>query len=416
VTDRLAPTANVRRSDPERWVIIADSSDAGQRPTGGARWPDAILYLARGKKVIFLCAMSMTLGALALAFLLPKQYLATARILPPQNNASASSAMMGQLGDLAILAGRDLGIKNPNLIYIAILRSDSVADALISKHDLKNLYRLRTQSETRRRLLAKTQAELGKEGVITISFSDSNAERAAAIANGFVEQLAGVTSRLAVSEAAQRRLFFEQQLAQARNELADAEVALRQVQESTGVLELEAQAKATIETIARARAELTVREARLQRMRTFATAANPALVRAEREIAALRANVSRLEGRTASDRGAISARGLPSAGVQYVRRLRDVKYHEAVYQFMAKQFEAAKVDEAKQGGLVQVLDRASVPDRRSGPPRLAIVFAGLALGFLFGAVMVLLRAYGLSHLSPEATEKLRLARAALVKH
>jgi tyrosine-protein kinase Etk/Wzc len=394
----------------ERWIIVADSAKAAPAEKSTARVLGGLVCLIRARRQLVAALLVGLLVGVVAALAWPGRYTATSRILPPAEAKSSASAMMGQLGELAALAGRDLGLKNPNLIYIAMLRSDSVLDALIAKHDLKGVYGTDRQSRLRKMLAAASAIELTKEGTIEIAVTDRDPGRAAGLANSFVEELGRLNSRLVVTEAARRRSFFEEQLRTVREELARAEVELREVQEHTGLLQLDAQAKATIETVARARGELAAREAQLERVRSFSAPGNPALVRAEREVGALRANVRRMEGSSGGESGDMSVARLPKAGVEYVRRYREVKYREAVYEFMVKQLEAAKVDEAGSSGAIQVLDPAKPPDTQSSPIRpLIVIFFGIA-GLALGALRSLWKDGLLFTVPVEVAESLALAR------
>ena len=284
--------------------------------------------------------------------------------------------MLGQLGALAGAAGGSLGVKNPNDLYVGLLKSRTVADRLIERFDLQKIYDEKLASETRKELAKRTQVMAGKDSLINIEVDDEDPKRAASVANGYYEELERLTRILAVGEASQRRLFFEKQLVQARDDLSKAEFDLQKTQEKTGVIQLEGQAKAIIEGIAQLRAQIAAKEVQLGAMRTYATAENPEYVRIQQELSGLRIQLRNREqesgGKTETS---IASSKLPQVGLENIRKLREVKYHEAIMEIFARQFELAKVDEAKDAAQIQILDKAIEPDKKSKPKRGLIVLA-----------------------------------------
>src|SRR6266851_2371092 len=347
---------------------------------------DMAIVLARNKRLVLGFPLVMGLIAAVTSFILPNWYTATARILPPQQQSS-SAAMLSQLGGLAGIAGASLGIKNPTDLYIGMLKSRTVADAIIQRFDLMKLYDEDTLYDTRKELDKNlTITSSNRESIITVEVEDKDPQRAAAMANAYVEELNKLTKTVAVTEAAQRRVFFEQQLASAKEHLADAEVVLKRTQESTGLIKLDDQGKAIIENVARLHAQLVVKEVQLTAMRSFATNMNPDFVRVQQEVAGLRDQLARVEKERASKEGNIfvPTGKVPEAGLEYLRKLRDVKYYETIFELIAKQYELAKIDEAKEGSIVQVVDQAVEPDKKSRPRRLLIVSLTVLISLFLG--------------------------------
>jgi uncharacterized protein involved in exopolysaccharide biosynthesis len=336
---------------------------------------DLLIVLAKHKKMIVGVTFSAALIAIVVSLLLPNIYTGTAKVLPPQQSQSTAAMLLGQLGGLAGLAGGSVGIKNPNDLYVGMLKSRTVADSIIERFDLQKLYGLQTMVETRRRLADSAFISPGKDGLISIEFDDEDPERAARIANAFVEELDKLTQTLAVTEAAQRRLFFERQLKQAKEDLSDAEVALKVTQEKTGLIKLDDQGRAIIEAVAALRGQIAAKEVELRAMRTFTTESNPDYVRVQQQLAGLRSELTKLERAQVSGAGDIllPTGKVPEAGLEYLRKFREVKYSETIFELLAKQFEAAKLDEAKEAAIIQIVDKAVVPDRKSKPKRLLIV-------------------------------------------
>jgi uncharacterized protein involved in exopolysaccharide biosynthesis len=255
-----------------------------------------------------------------------------------------------------------------------------------------------------------------KDGLIHISVEEHDPRRAADLANGYVDQFRDLSQHLAITEASQRRLCFEQQLKQANLNLADAEEALKQTEEKTGLSQLDSQARALIESAAALRAQITAKEVQIQGMQTYAASENAQLIQAQQELDGLHAQLAKLGGSEATPgSGIIPPKGqMTQAGIEYVRKLCDVKYYETIFEILARQFEIAKLDEAKEGALIQVVDPAIPPDKRSSPKRALIVILSTVLGFFIGGFTVFLQA-GFHNVKPdpEARNKLANLKSAL---
>jgi tyrosine-protein kinase Etk/Wzc len=383
-----------RRSKP-----IADDAIVGSRPEADAvtrnviDWMELLLILARRKKTILLVTITVAVVLAIAMLLIPNSYTATASILPPEQKQSSLSAMMGQIGSIAGLSDSDLGLRNPGDLFIGMLHSRTIQDRLIDKFDLRKIYRVKRYQDARKKLDSRSSIVTEKEGLITISVDDKDPGRAAAIANAYVDELHALNSQLAISEAAQRRVFYEEKVNAERDALSLAEVLLKQAEERTGLLHPDAQARVMIQSVANMRAQVAELEVRIGAMRTYATADNPELRRAEQQLAGLRAQVAKMQrssGESVDGDLNLPMRKLPQAELEYVRRARDLSYHEALYEFLTKQLEAARLDEAKDAILVQVVDMAVVPERKSGPLRLLIVLVTAFGTFAFMCLWALI--------------------------
>jgi uncharacterized protein involved in exopolysaccharide biosynthesis len=323
---------------------------------------------------------------------------------------AALASQLGNMGGMAALAGGSLGLKNPNDMFVAMFKSRTVEDAMVQHFGLMQEYHAKYSSDARKAFEAHATVDgSGKDSLIRISVEDRDPRHAADIANGYVDQFRLQSQHLAITEASQRRLFFEQQMEQAKDNLANAEEAMKQTEQKTGVIQLDSQARALIESAASLRAQVAAKEVQLQGMRTYATGENSQVVQAQQELESMRAQLARLGGSEDSASGGIIVpKGqVPEAGLEYVRKLRDVKYNETIFDILARQFEVAKLDEAKQGALVQVVDPAVPPDKRSFPKRGLIVIVATAGGFLFGLFFALFQA-GFSHLKSDSEAGLKL--------
>jgi uncharacterized protein involved in exopolysaccharide biosynthesis len=318
-------------------------------------------------------------------------------------------AQLGGLSSVASLAGGSLGLKNPNDLQVAMLKSRTVEDAMLDRFHLVELFRVKQRSDARTKLEKVVDIDSGtKDGLIRLAVTDRDPRRAAEMANGYVEEFKRLSANLAVTEASQRRLFFEQQLAQAKDNLANAEEALKKTGQKTGLIQLDSQTRATIELVAELRGEIAAKEVQINGMRSFATGENPELQMAQQQLASLRSQEEKMGAASEGASNALIPKGgMQEAGIEYIRKLRDVKYFETIFDLLARQYEIAKVDEARQGATVQVVDKAIVPDRRSSPKRTLIVLGAAVLGLFLGVVWAFTRE-GLKRLSNNPAEHLRL--------
>jgi tyrosine-protein kinase Etk/Wzc len=355
---------------------------------------DLLIVLVERRREILWVTAAFALIAFVVALALPKRFTATVSLLPPQQNTSMSSMLSTQVGSMAALAGSSLGIKNPNETIVAMLKSRTVEDAMVRRFELMREYREKYPSDARKAFEKHATVDgSGKDGLIRISVEDWDPNRAAELANGYVDQFRQLSEHLAISEASQRRLFFERQLQQAKENLVNAEEALKRTEQKTGVIQLDSQARALIESAASLRAQVAAKEVEIQGMETYATSENAQLIQAKRELDGMRVQLARLSGvGDNSAEGIIVPKGMvPEAALEYVRKVREVKYSETVFDIIARQLEIAKLDEAKQGALIQVVDSAIAPDRKSFPKRGLIILGATVAGFLVGAFLALIR-------------------------
>jgi uncharacterized protein involved in exopolysaccharide biosynthesis len=294
---------------------------------------------------------------------------------------------------MGTLTGGTLSLRNPNDIFVAMLKSRTVEDAMVQKFGLAQEYQKRYLSDARKAFETHSIVDgSSRNGLIYVSVDDRDPSRAAELANGYVDQFRKLSEHLAITEASQRRLFFEKQLEQAKDNLASAEEALRLTEQKTGLIQLDSQARALIDSAESLRAQIAAKQVQIESLRTFATSENSQLIQAQQELEGLRTELAKLGGSETVDSGLMLPKGqVPTAGLEYVRKLRDVKYNETIFEILARQFEIAKLDEAKQGALVQVVDAAIVPDRRSFPKRALIVIGATALGFLTGLIIAVIQ-------------------------
>lgn len=331
---------------------------------------DLLQTVVDNLRLLVLGPLAAGLLALGGAFLVAPTYTAVTQFLPPQQQQGAAAAMLQSLGSLGGLAGAAAGIKNPSDQYIAFMKSRSLQDAIIDRFDLMKKWEIDLRHDARLALDGAVRITAGKDGIIDVEVDDEDPIFAAAMANAYVEELRALMNRLAVTEAQQRRQYFEQQLQKAKDSMVKAEQALK----ATGVNSsaIKSSPEAAVGAVAEIQARIAAQEIKIGSMRGYLTESAPDFKQAITELAALRSQLSKLESG-----GPISV-----GGSDYIARFRDFKYHETLFELFAKQYELARADEAREGAVIQVLDVAAPPDRKSKPKKALIaVITTLATGF-----------------------------------
>ncbi len=336
------------------------------------------LLLANWKLLASVTGVTAALSA-AMALSTPNVYTADARLLIPQSQ-SMSTMLGAPASVLAQLGGGMNPLKNPNDLYVGMLRSRNVVDGVLAQESLGES---KSRDELREKLASATKVSAGKDNMVLVEVTHIDPKKAAGLVSAYIDNLKRLTAEVGVTEAQARRKFLEDQLKEVRTSLRSAEDTLRGVQEKAGIVDITLDAQADIGTAAALQGRVAAKEAEIASMRQYSSESNPDLKRALSEMASLRSAAANLKQPNLS--------GLAGKGQDYVRALRDVKYQEALFEALSKQFELAKVDEAKQVSPVQVVDAPSVPDRKSGPKRSLMVALGTMLGLLGSLVTVGLR-------------------------
>jgi uncharacterized protein involved in exopolysaccharide biosynthesis len=377
------------------------AADPVQDDDDGVGLLDLALPLVQHWKLLVLGPLVVGLTALGITFAMPKTYLSKTVFVPPQQQQSAAAAAISQLGALSGLAGAAAGVKTPADQYLALLQSATVADRLIDAFDLMKVYDAEYRFKAREELESNVRMTLGKkDGLITIEVQDESAVRAAGMANRYVEELRLLTSKLALTEAQQRRVLFETQLKQTRDQLTKAQ----QVLQASGFTQesLRADAKASAEGYARLRAEATAAELRLQALRRGLSDTTPEVQQAMSTVGGLRAQLARLA----------EATDLTGAA-DYVSKFREFKYQETLFELLARQYELARVDESREGALVQVVDEAKPAEYKHRPRRALIAAAAtLASLILLAGFLWVRHAWRNASQRPETATKIADLRSA----
>lgn len=356
---------------PENISASADNNTIRLEALAAALW--ARRYLLVGLPTVVAAA------AYGLAGLLPPKFTAKASFLPQQQQQSPVSSALASLGPLVGLSGQ--GSKNSADQYVALMQSAAITDRIIDRFDLIKLYESDYRVDARNQLLGSVRISVGKkDGLIYIEADDREPKRAADLANAHIEELQAMVSQLAITEAQQRRKFFEVQLKQARDGLTRAQQSLQGSGFSPGALR--AEPKAAAEEYGRLKAEVVNAEVRVQSLRGILNESATELIQAQARLDALRQQLARAEGATGNGQSAVNS--------DYISKYREYKYQETLFEMFARQYEVARVDESREGATLQVVDAATAPEKRTGPRKARIAAAaGLAAGFVLAiAVLV----------------------------
>lgn len=365
---------------------------------------EVLLNLAQHKWLIAKITAVFAAIGLIVCFVWPVRYTAEATIMPPKQSQSTLALLMSQfaggMGMLADSAGGGLGLKDPNAIYVGLLKSRPVADQLIQRFDLVNLYGAKDMTGARKKLESCTDIQSEKSTLISVAVKDRDKKRAADMANAYTDILRELTKSVSVSEASRRRLSLEEQLKDAKESLVNAEGAFVQVQQNQGLIHLDTQAKVAIASLAGVRADIAEKEVELKSLRSFSTEHNPDVQIGEHELSALQDQASRLEQHNSSAGFSdLGLKDIPKAGLDYLRAAREFQYQQAFFDVLLKEYEAARLDEAKEGAVIQVVEPAIPPDRKSEPMRALILVVFVFLGLLSSCTYVHLRQWYLLELT-----------------
>lgn len=359
----------------------SDSAAMAMPDDGSISLSELGRLLRRQARRIAVVTLAGGVAGFAASYLVAPVFTARTSFLPPQQQQSASAATLSQLGSLFGMGAGLGGIKSPAEQYASLMQSVTASDRIIDKFDLMKVYDVRYRFEARKELAGNVRITLGKkDGLISVEVDDRSPPRAAAMANQYVEELRRMSNELALTEAQQRRVFFEGQLKSTRDKLTQAQRALQDSGFSAGALK--AEPKAAAEAYARLNAELTAAEVRLQTLRRSLADNAPEIQHQQGLVAALREQLAR---------AAVPAQGT-RGDPDYIGRYREYKYQETLFELFARQFELARVDESREGGLIQVVDKALEPEWKSRPKRAQWAVSAALATLLLAAALVALRA------------------------
>jgi tyrosine-protein kinase Etk/Wzc len=367
------------------------------------------VIVRRRMLIIKVCTAAAVLSV-CYSLTLTNIYTATSKFYPPQKETPIGSiaSLIAQAGPLASLGG----LGGPGDLYLAITKSRTVADAVVKRLDLQKEYKAKTDEAARNAAMGAVKIAVGKDGIITVSANSKDPRKAADLANAFVDETVKRSVQLYLTKAGGERHFLERRMETAKVELKNAESELKEFQEKHKTIKADSQATVAIEGIARLRAEIVSKEVQLATLRNSMTDES-------NEVKALKAGIARLNSQMGAVTGSgggdtiIPATGnIPGIGIEYLRKLRDVKIQEAIFEQISKQYELAKINETKDSSSVQIIDEAVPPSKKSGPKRSLIVIVSTFTAFIISLGIILIQEF-LLKLSPEDAEIIREIKQAL---
>ena len=341
--------------------------------------------------IVFLTLLFFSVS-LVRALLAPLTYRAECKIIPPQRGGGGGGGFLSQLGGLADFIGIPTGITSSRMM-MGILRSDSVADAIIEQFNLMEEWSTDLRMQARKRVLAGLETRDDGSGIVTIAYISTSPDIAAEMANAFVVAMQRKMQALAQTDAQQKREFFEAQLIQAQQELTEVENEMIAYQQSKGVVALESQTGALLSQINDLRKRIANKNVEISAMRSYARQDNPKLRVLRSELDAMTRELHKLEeeqqkadrlGRIPSGDLFASIGQVPELGIEYQRYMRSVRFATTKYEMMLRQYENAKFTEANDLSTIQILDPATPPDEKYGPQRRRSIIMGTAAGFIIG--------------------------------
>jgi capsule polysaccharide export protein KpsE/RkpR len=414
----VTQTATKQQPDAALQPVIGEVS-LPEAPLEDTReWQAEQLRLLWGRRRFFsrAAAIGLIISTL-IAFLIPKSYTSTTQLMPPDSQSASGMAMMAAMaakagGGLAGVAGDLLGLKSSGAMFIGILRSQTSQDRLIQQFELRKVYGARLMMDARLKLDENTSiSEDKKSGIITISVTDHSPQRATALASAYVDQLNTLVSELSTSSAHRERVFLEERLQVAKRDLDEAVNDLAQFSSKNNTLDIQQEGKAMLDAAGTIAGEMIAAQSQLEGLRQIYTDSNPRVRSLNARVAELRKQLEKLGGTQANAVNGTSAspgqtgdpsaaraggglpyptlRSLPLLGAKYADFYRRAKMQGTIYELLTEQYELAKVQEAKETPSVKVLDPARIPERKSFPPRLVIMFLGTFLVCAMSVVWVL---------------------------
>ncbi len=364
---------------------------------------DLLQVVVENLRLLFLGSLGFGFFTLFVSFFITPTFTAKTQFLPPQQQQSSASALIQSLGAMGGLAGA-AGIKNPSDQYIAFLKSNSIQDGMIERFDLLKRYNEEFMQDGRKELLSNTKITGGKDGIISIEVDDENPQMAAIMANGYIDELKKLMTRLAVTEAQMRRQFFENKLKETKSDLAKAEVALKGTGISTSVLK--SSPISAVEVVARVRAGIAAQEIKIGSMRGYLAETSPDFQQALKELSAFKDQLRQAE----------KNEPFVSKEIDYIERYRDFKYQETLFELFAKQYELARLDEAREGTVIQVIDIAVTPEKKTKPKKALIaLLAAIAAGFFLLLFVMAQNAYRNAIANDDSKEKIQILKSTFSK-
>ena len=385
----------------QRTSLDTDPNVSNPQDDDGIDLLDLLTVLASRWRLLVIAPLVAGAAALGVTYLIAPTFTSKTTFLPPQQQQSAAASALASLGALSSLAGGAAGMKSPGDQYVALMQSVNVEDRIIDKFKLMDVYEAKYRFLARKTLESNVRIALGKkDGLITVEVDAENPQLAADMANQHVAELRRLSGELALTEAQQRRVFFEAELKRTRQRLTEAQQVLQSSGFNAGALK--AEPKAAAEGYARLKAEVTSAEVRLQAMRRGMADTSPDVQQQLALLGALQSQLLKLESTVSAPNDA-----------DYISRYREFKYQETLFDLFSRQYELARMDESREGALIQVVDIATPAEYKSKPKRASIAFAtGFGTALVLSLFVLIRHLWQKAKATPGRAEKLeRLSRA-----
>jgi tyrosine-protein kinase Etk/Wzc len=370
---------------------MTDSLKVEAAERGTLKLLSIALTLAKRKMLIVSICTITVLLSIAYSLTLPNVYSATTKVLPPQKESVGLSGALGQMGGLAGLAAAGKG--GDSDLYLSILKSRSVGEEVIKRLDLAKVYGTKTAAQTWRRLDQAVKANAGRDGIIAISAEDEDAKRAALMANTVADELGRTLVRLNLTKVGSEKLFLEKRLEVVKKALRAAEDDLKAFSQRNKIVQVEGQNNASMMNVTRLKNEIAGKEVQLAVLKNSQTEENYEAIALQAAINRLKAQLSQAVGSGVDGEGMPTMGRAPSLALEYARKLRELKVQESLFEQLTKQYEMAKLSQAKDASTLQILDEAVIPEEKVRPKRASIVLFAAVTSLVFSLALALVLEY-----------------------
>jgi capsule polysaccharide export protein KpsE/RkpR len=386
-----------RYTEPE---LEPESVELPEQERAGENSVDKMRVLWENRALLYRWAQIGLAASTIIVFLIPARYTSTARLMPPDKAGQGLASMVaavGKGGDLSSLGTELLGVKTSGDLFVGVLKSETVQNALVNKFDLRKLYGEKRYEDARKKLEDRTDVTTDrKSGIITIKVTDRSPQRAAEMAREYVEQLNRVVISLDTGSAHRERVFLESRLKEVQLDLESAEKDFSQFASKNATLDVKEQGRAMIGAAGELEGELIAAQTELEGLRQIYTSNNVRVRSLEARIAEYKRQLQKMGGQSGSppagspenaaggESGDLvpTIRQLPILGVTWSDLYRRTKVEETVFETLTKQYEMARVEEAREVPSIKVLDVAGVPEKKSFPPRAVLIIVGVLLAVI----------------------------------
>ena len=353
---------------------------------------DLFLVIAKNRVLIFKITFYSCLLSVIISLLLPNIYRSSVKILPPQNTSSLPQQFLSSLADIPIQIP---GKVDYSSLYSELVKSNDVIDYAIERNNLREFYKEDEKDDLREIVRKNIITEVDKKsGIITISYLSKEPEVSYNVVRSLIEGLKKLNDRLAITVASQKRLFYEEQLLNAKENLIRSEEDLKTFQFKIGSVKVDEELKAAVEEASALRAKISAKEVELSVLKKYVTPENTKYKNLVDEIAALKEQLSKLQSKIPSDDDALlSAKKASTYGIEYIRKMREFKYNESLYEILLKQYEIAKLEEARDPTIIQIVEKPEIPQKRFKPKRRLIVAITTILSFFFSVFLVFVKKF-----------------------